>query len=116
MTRTTNAKNAPQFPIVLKTLHDDIMKASPTSTLTTKKMRVVLRAKAGDIHAKNSSWTFTTQSDYDRVRSLFDPAYAERIAKASKRATKATTKPAKKKVDKPVEPVAETPNVETTDA
>lgn len=85
---TRKTSNTTQFPIVLKTLHNDIVKASPTSTLTTKQMRVTLRAKAGDIHAKNSSWTFTTQSDYDRVRSLFDPAYAEKIAKASKRATK----------------------------
>lgn len=83
MTRTTKTTN-PQFPIVLKTLHDDIVKSNPSTTLTTKKMRVVLRAKANDIHAKNSSWTFTTQSDYDRVRSMFDPAYASRIAKASK--------------------------------
>lgn len=111
---TTRKTSTMQFPVVLKTLHNDIVNAQPDTTLTTKQMRVTLRAKANDIHAKNSSWTFATQSDYDRVRSLFDPAYAKKVADATKRATKASTKPAKKKVDK-VQDVVET-IVENVDA
>lgn len=85
MTRST--KNAVAAPVVLKTLHDDILRANPSSTLTTKKMRVVLRAKMNDVHARNSSWVFNP-TDYDRARSLFDPAYAQKLERASKRATK----------------------------
>lgn len=70
------------FPVVLKTLHDDIVKANPSTTLTSKKMRVILRQKMAPIHAKNSSWTFTTQAQYDAARSLFDPTYAKKVAKA----------------------------------
>lgn len=82
---TRNAKNAAvQFPVVLKSLHDDIVRANPTTDLTTKKMRVTLRAKMSDVHARNSSWVFTTQSDYDRARSLFDAAYAAKIAKPAR--------------------------------
>ena len=93
---TRNAKNAAvQFPVVLKVLHDDIVRANPSTDLTTKKMRVTLRAKMSDVHARNSSWTFTTQSDYDRARSLFDAAYAAKIAKPARapraRKAKATT-------------------------
>ena len=87
---TTRKTSTVSFPLVLKTLHDDIVTANPTSTITTKKMRVTLRAQMAAIHARNSSWTFTSQSEYDAARSLFDPAYAARIAKPAR------AKPAKK--------------------
>ena len=73
--------------IVLKTIHDDIMRANANSTLTTKKMRVRLRATMNDVHVRNSSWIFT-QSQYDVVRSMFDDAYAQKIARAQKRDVK----------------------------
>lgn len=69
--------------IVLKTIHNDIMKANPTSTITPKKMRVLLRQKMSEVHARNASWTFTA-SQYDQVRSMFDPAYAKKVAKPAK--------------------------------
>lgn len=78
--------------IALKTIHNDIVKANANSTLTTKQMRVKLRAKMRDAHDHNASWMFT-QSQYDVVRSMFDPAYATRIANAAKRATRAAAKP-----------------------
>ena len=96
--------------IVLKTLLDDIVKANPQSTLTTKKMRVVLRAKMNDVHTRNSSWIFT-DAEYARARSLFDPAFADRQTKAAKRAAKpakvATPKPAKVATPTPAEEPAE---------
>lgn len=75
--------------IVLKIVHDEILKANPTSTLTTKQMRVKLRAtpKMQEIHTRNASWIFT-QSQADAVRAMFDPAFAQRQANAQKRATK----------------------------
>jgi hypothetical protein len=100
-TRSQPQRDAQKATIVLKTLHDDIMKANPSSTLTTKKMRVVLRAKMSAVHAKNSSWVFTSK-EYDQARSLFDPAYAQRIAKATKRAAK-VAKVTQAKVETPAE-------------
>lgn len=81
MTRST--KNAIATPVVLKDLHRDILKANPNMTLTTKKMRVILRQKMADVHAKNSSWVFDAKA-YDAARSLFDPAYAKKIAKPAR--------------------------------
>lgn len=80
------AKSNETPTIVLKTLHDDIMRDNKTSTLTTKKMRVRLRATPATraIHVANASWIFT-QSQYDVVRAMFDPAFAQRIAKRAKR-------------------------------
>lgn len=78
MTRST--KIAIATPVVLKDLHRDILKANPNLTLTTKKMRVILRQKMNDVHAKNSSWVFNA-TDYDRARVLFDATYAKKIAK-----------------------------------
>lgn len=93
---TTNAKRNTQShetpSIVLKTIHDDIMKANANATITPKKMRVKLRATMREVHVANSSWIFT-QSQYDVVRSMFDPAYAAKIVKAAK----AAAKPAKVK-------------------
>lgn len=86
--------------IVLKTVHDDIMRANPNATITTKQMRAKLRATMNDVHVRNSSWIFT-QSQYDTVRSMFDPAYRAKIERAAKRSTRkpraksnATTEPA----------------------
>jgi hypothetical protein len=90
-TKTTVAKTVPT--IVLKTVHDAIVKANPNTDLTTKKMRVKLRAtptmKA--IHTANASWIFTA-SQADACRALFDPKFAASISRASKRAVKAPAK------------------------
>ncbi len=77
--------------IVLKTLHNDIMNANKNSTLTTKQMRVWLRANMRETmsHDKNSSWQFT-QKQYDVARAHFDATY--KID-----ATKQTRKPRAKK-------------------
>ena len=109
MTRkTTNAKRnttSRETPsIVLKTIHNDIVKSNANATITTKQMRAKLRVEMNDVHVRNSSWIFTTR-EYDRVRSMFDPAYAQRIERANKRNTKSR---AKSNVVAPdvVEPVA----------
>lgn len=72
--------------IALKTIHDDIMRDNKNATITTKKMRVKLRASMRDVHEHNASWMFT-QTQYDVIRSMFDPSYATRIAKRAKRDT-----------------------------
>jgi len=69
--------------IALKTIHNDIVTANPRSTLTTKAMRVKLRAKMKATHEHNASWTFS-KAEYDKVRSMFDPAYAAKIAKPAR--------------------------------
>lgn len=89
-------KNNDVANIALKTMHNDILKSNPNATLTTKKMRVVLREKFNDIHARNASWMFT-QSQYDVVRSHFDDAYRAKIERASKRNAKASTSKAPRK-------------------
>jgi hypothetical protein len=79
--------------IVLKTIHDDIMRDNANAIVTTKKMRVWLRTNAHQFaHAHNASWTFT-QREYDVVRSHFDPKYATKIERASKRNTNANDAP-----------------------
>lgn len=99
---TKSTKNTVSAPVVLKTLVGDIIKANPTSTLTEKKARVTLRLKMADVHAKNSSWVFNP-SDYDRARSLFDPAYAAKVAASAKRAAR----PSKSKAPKVTTPKTE---------
>jgi hypothetical protein len=79
--------------IVLKTIHDDILKANANSTITTKSMRVWLRTHMRDAHSHNASWLFT-QSQYDVVRSHFDATYRAKIERASKR--NATTRTPRK--------------------
>jgi hypothetical protein len=108
-TTKRNAKSRETPTIVLKTIHDDIMRDNKTSTLTTKKMRVRLRASPimRAIHVANASWIFT-QSQYDDVRAMFDASYAQRIAKRAKR-------DASKRVAPSRDVVAQT-NVETNDA
>jgi hypothetical protein len=105
-----NAKTIDIPTIVLKTMHDDIMRDNATSTLTTKKMRVRLRATPSTraIHVANASWIFT-QSQYDVVRSMFDAKYAQRIEQRAKRDAKS-----KQRVSSNVVANVETTNVETT--
>lgn len=94
MTRSTKtarrSRNVETPTIVLKTLHDDIVKSNPNSTLTTKSMRAKLRVVAASDpvvnHVRNSSWIFT-QSQYDHVRSMFDASYSAKLARAAKRNT-----------------------------
>lgn len=93
-----NAKTNETPNIVLKTIHDDIMKANPNATITTKKMRVRLRQTMNDVHVKNASWIFT-QSQYDIVRAMFDDAYAQKLARAQKRETNARKRNAKTNVE-----------------
>ena len=98
MTRKTKT-NAPAIvapSIVLKTLHDDIMRANANATCTPKSMRVWLRANMRDVHERNASWIFT-QSQYDVVRSHFDPAYATKIERANKRNAKTNVTPRARK-------------------
>lgn len=86
----TNAKKITQShvmpTIVLKTIHDDIMRANANATLTTKIMRAKLRVMMNDVHVRNSSWIFT-QSQYDVVRAIFDATYRAKIERAQKRST-----------------------------
>lgn len=80
--RNTKSRETPS--IVLKTIHDDIMRDNANATITTKRMRVWLRANMRDVHEHNASWIFT-QSQYDVVRSHFDAKYRARIERAAKR-------------------------------
>lgn len=84
---TRNAKTNETPTIVLKTIHDDIMKSNANATITTKQMRAKLRVAMNDVHVRNSSWIFT-QSQYDIVRAMFDDAYRAKIERANKRNTK----------------------------
>lgn len=102
--------STPAATIVLKTLHDDIMRDNPNSTLTTKRMRVWLRANMRDAHDHNASWLFT-QSQYDVARSHFDPAYRAKLERAAKRNAKsnATTPRKRRAKSNDATPVATTP-------
>lgn len=80
----TNAKSNEIPTIVLKIIHDDIMRANANATLTTKQMRAKLRVTMNEIHVRNSSWIFT-QSQYDIVRAMFDATYRAKIERADKR-------------------------------
>jgi hypothetical protein len=120
MTRKTAKSNAPAIvvapaTIVLKTLHDDIMRANANSTCTPKSMRVWLRANMRDVHERNASWTFT-QSQYDVARSHFDPAYRAKIERANKRNAKTNATPRKSRVIKSNDATAIVTNNEMTPA
>lgn len=116
VTTKRNTKIVETPTIVLKTLHNDIMRDNANATIDTKKMRVWLRANMRDVHEHNASWIFT-QSQYDVVRSHFDAKYRERIERANKRNAKSNATPRKRNTKSNdvanVEPVA---NVETIDA
>ena len=92
MTRKTTSNELPT--IVLKTIHDDIMRANANATLTTKIMRAKLRVTMNNVHIRNSSWIFT-QSQYDVVRAMFDAIYRAKIERASKRDTSSRKRVAK---------------------
>lgn len=85
MSRKTNTQSRETPTIVLKTIIDDIARQS-NITLDAKKVRAKLRATPTmrDIHTHNASWIFT-QSQYDVVRAMFDPKFAQRQKRASKR-------------------------------
>lgn len=102
-----NAKSNETPTIVLKIIHDDIMKSNANATITTKQMRAKLRVTMNDVHVRNSSWIFT-QSQYDVVRAMFDATYRAKIERASKRNT-STRKRVTKSNDAPN---VETSNVE----
>ena len=78
--------------IALKTMHDDIMKSNANATITTKKMRVMLRKSYAHIHEHNNSWMFT-QNEYDEIRSIYDAKYAQSITRKAK--TQSRVKPRK---------------------
>lgn len=113
--RNTQSNEIPT--IVLKTIHNDIMRDNANATITTKQMRAKLRVVMNDVHVRNSSWIFT-QSQYDDVRAMFDASYREKIERRNKRnaKTNATTRKrnAKTRVDASNVDVAS--NVETNDA
>lgn len=102
--RATKSNETPS--IVLKTIHDDIMKSNANATITTKQMRAKLRVVMNDVHVRNSSWIFTT-SQYDVVRAMFDDAYRAKIERANKRNTTSRKRVAKSN---------DAPIVETNDA
>jgi hypothetical protein len=91
--RNTTSREMPT--IVLKTIHNDIMRDNANATITTKQMRAKLRVEMNDVHVRNSSWIFT-QSQYDVVRSMFDASYRERIARRAKRDAKTNATPRKR--------------------
>jgi hypothetical protein len=90
--KKNNAQSNATPSILLKTLHDDIMRDNANATCTTKSMRVWLRANMRDVHERNASWIFT-QSQYDVVRSQFDATYRAKIERASKRNAKTNDAP-----------------------
>lgn len=94
--RNTKSNETPS--IVLKTIHDDIMRDNANATITTRRMRVWLRANMRDVHEHNASWIFT-QSQYDIVRSHFDAKYRARIERATKRNTSTRKRNAKTKTN-----------------
>jgi hypothetical protein len=112
MTRKNNTTTIERPTIVLKTIHDDIMRDNANATITTKKMRARLRVEMREIHIANSSWIFT-QSQYDVVRSMFDHAYNAKIERANKRntSTRATSRKRNTSTNDVVNDV-ETTNVE----
>lgn len=104
MTKRNTKSNVETPSIVLKTIHDDIMRDNANATLTTKQMRAKLRVVMNDVHVRNSSWIFT-QSQYDVVRAMFDAKYRAKIERATKRNTTSRKRVAKSN---------DAPNVETT--
>ena len=76
--------------IVLKTIHNDIMKSNANATIDTKKMRVMLRKEYAHIHAHNNAWVFT-QNEYNEIRARYDAKFAKSLTQ-----TNATPKRARK--------------------
>ncbi len=105
-TKTTRVAKIIETPtIALKTIHDAIIRDNPTSTLTTKKMRVKLRATPAmrEIHVHQMSWLFTT-TRANEIRAMFDATFAkrehERVARETKRNAKSNDAPRAKRVVK----------------
>lgn len=96
MTRKRNTQSNETPSIVLKTIHNDIMRDNANATITTKQMRAKLRVVMNDVHVRNSSWIFT-QSQYDDVRAMFDANYRAKIERAQKRNAKSNATPRKRK-------------------
>jgi hypothetical protein len=80
-------KNA-KFPIVLKTIINDVAKSDKTFTMNEKQIRARLRSRFADTHAKNTSWVANNAREYDAIRSSFDAAYAASRTRAAKREQK----------------------------
>lgn len=102
--KKNDAKTNETPSILLKTIHDEIIRDNATSTLTTKQMRIWLRANMNDIHERNASWIFTS-SQRDVVMTKFNTKYRAtldaqraRDERASKRATKTNASPRKRNV------------------
>lgn len=108
-----NAQSNETPSIVLKTIHNDIMRDNPNATITTKQMRAKLRVVMNDVHVRNSSWIFTT-SQYDDVRSMFDASYRARIERSRKRNAKTNATPRKRNARS--RDVANVENVENANA
>lgn len=109
--RNTQSNETPS--IVLKTIHNDIMRDNSNATITTKQMRAKLRVTHAHIHVRNSSWIFT-QSQYDEIRAMFDASYASKIERARKRNAKTNATPRKRRAQSNDAPNVE--NVETSNA
>jgi hypothetical protein len=77
------AKKA-ETKVTLKAIFDDICRDNKRTTLTTKKMRVKLRREFAATHDRNEPWVFPAR-DYDRIRSMFDSAYAAKKAKPARK-------------------------------
>lgn len=88
---TMSKKSTIVFPAVLKAIIQDAAKDNPKFSRTDKQVRATLRAKLSDKHTKNTSWLAHNQTEYDRIRSAFDDAYATKLASARKRPAKSTT-------------------------
>ena len=80
--------------IVLKSIHNDIVSDNANSTLTTKQMRAKLRVEMADVHVRNASWIFTP-AQADKVRAMFDPAFAEKLERRKSRKPRAKKAAAK---------------------
>lgn len=98
--RNANTNNA-FVPVPLKTVLRDIERDNKGVTMNDKRVRAWLRANMRDdvSHDHNSSWVFTSQTHYDRVRSQFDPAYRAKIERATKRATSTPRVRKSRKID-----------------
>lgn len=104
--RNTKSNETPS--ILLKTLHDDIMRDNANATITTKRMRVWLRANMRDVHDHNATWIFT-QSQYDIVRSHFDAKYRATLERAAKRDTSTRKRNAKSNDARDASMISDTP-------
>lgn len=94
--RNTNKRvtksNVEIASIVLKSIHDEIMRDNTTSTLTTKIMRTWLRVHMRDAHTHNSTWLFTSSQRHD-IMMKFNAKYRATIERDAKRATKSNATP-----------------------